>query len=97
MDSCGDEYSPLINVPECADPELATHTPPQALEFNAFLPRGTKSNFALEKAGNLINPRLLSASGRVLRALSSVALSPGRPNGSVPRNENADAYRRRKV
>ena len=29
--------------------------------------------------------------------LSSVALSPGRPSGSVLRNENTGTYRRRKV
>jgi hypothetical protein len=80
-------------VNEAASQQLrATGAPPQTPEFNAFLPRGMRTDFALKKAGNLINPRRLSASGTVLRSLSSVALPPGRPSGSVPPNGNGGAF-----
>ena len=73
-------------------PLRATGAPPQTPEFNAFLPRGMRTDFALKKAGNLIDPRRLSASGTVLRSLSSVALPPGRPSGSVPQNGDGGAF-----
>ena len=52
-DSCGDEYSPLIDVPDCADPRLATHNASEELQVDRAAARIIGHRFPIGDYDNL--------------------------------------------